>query len=281
MPEEKLIPKNSVWKLVSCLFNSFCWKLEALLIIHPCFADDSDISTTHSSQYYFKTIEVATNNFSSSNKLGEGGFGEVYKVRRSLFSFFFYIYTMKNNRPCLFYSMVYRVHYQLERKWLWSDCRKCQDKGQESSGTRLFLCQNFNIGIWLGFLDSVWKEEKRFSYMNLFPTKALTTSYSVWFSFKLEGFFLSFRLIGRTWNFVDFEKQSQLDWTRRYKIIGGIARGILYLHQDSQLIIIHRDLKASNILLDVNMIPKISDFGLSTIFGMEQTQGNTHRVAGT
>lgn len=79
----------------------------------------------------------------------------------------------------------------------------------------------------------------------------------------------------------DPEKQSLLDWNRRYKIIGGIARGILYLHQDSQLTIIHRDLKVSNILLDVNMNPKISDFGLSTIFGMEQTQGNTHRVAGT
>ncbi|CAH8361804.1 unnamed protein product [Eruca vesicaria subsp. sativa] len=89
------------------------------------------------------------------------------------------------------------------------------------------------------------------------------------------------KLIDHTWSFVDLEKQSQLDWTQRYKIIGGIARGILYLHQDSQLTIIHRDLKASNILLDVNMNPKISDFGLSTIFGMEQTQGNTHRVAGT
>ncbi|KAF2543419.1 hypothetical protein F2Q68_00029810 [Brassica cretica] len=79
----------------------------------------------------------------------------------------------------------------------------------------------------------------------------------------------------------DPKKQSQLNWTKRYKIIGGIARGILYLHQDSQLTIIHRDLKASNILLDANMNPKISDFGLSTIFGMEQTRGNTSRIAGT
>ncbi|KAF2579578.1 hypothetical protein F2Q68_00006372 [Brassica cretica] len=78
----------------------------------------------------------------------------------------------------------------------------------------------------------------------------------------------------------DPEKQ-RLDWTQRYKIIGGIARGILYLHQDSQLTIIHRDLKASNILLDADMVPTISDFGLSTIFGIEQTQGNTNRIAGT
>jgi len=79
----------------------------------------------------------------------------------------------------------------------------------------------------------------------------------------------------------DPEKQSQLDWTQRYKIIGGIARGILYLHQDSRLKIIHRDLKASNILLDADMNPKIADFGLATIFGVEQTQGNTNRIAGT
>ncbi|KAL0885112.1 hypothetical protein Bca101_009094 [Brassica carinata] len=79
----------------------------------------------------------------------------------------------------------------------------------------------------------------------------------------------------------DPSMQGQLDWKMRYNIIGGIARGVLYLHQDSWLTIIHRDLKASNILLSSNMNPKISDFGLATIFGMEQTRGNTNRIAGT
>ncbi len=72
-----------------------------------------------------------------------------------------------------------------------------------------------------------------------------------------------------------------MNWRRRYKIIGGIARGILYLHEDSQLRIIHRDLKAGNILLDVDLNPKISDFGTARLFMLDQTQGNTKKVMGT
>ncbi|KAM7490216.1 hypothetical protein LguiA_033137 [Lonicera macranthoides] len=79
----------------------------------------------------------------------------------------------------------------------------------------------------------------------------------------------------------DPEKQEQLLWSIRYKIIGGIARGMLYLHEDSRLRIIHRDLKASNILLDEKMNPKVSDFGMARTFGVDQTQGNTNRIVGT
>ena len=79
----------------------------------------------------------------------------------------------------------------------------------------------------------------------------------------------------------DSARKSMLQWSTRFKIIKGIARGIMYLHQDSRLTIIHRDLKASNILLDKEMSPKISDFGMARIFNGDQHQANTNRVVGT
>ncbi|KAL7213382.1 hypothetical protein ACSBR2_015992 [Camellia fascicularis] len=80
---------------------------------------------------------------------------------------------------------------------------------------------------------------------------------------------------------LDPRKRAQMNWSGSMNIINGIARGMLYLHEDSRLRIIHRDLKPSNVLLDSEMNPKISDFGMARIFGGSDDATNTARIVGT
>ena len=89
-------------------------------------------------------------------------------------------------------------------------------------------------------------------------------------------------IFGSFWQFdTDSDRKKLLDWKKRFNIIEGIAQGLIYLHKYSRLRVIHRDLKASNILLDDQMNPKISDFGMAIIFRVNESEVNTNRVVGT
>ncbi|XP_073004947.1 cysteine-rich receptor-like protein kinase 6 [Typha latifolia] len=174
------------------------------------------------------TLKAATNNFSVKNKLGEGGFGPVYKG------------TLQDNK-----EIAVKRLSRTSRQGL------AELKNEVVLVTKL---QHRNLARLLGFC--LEEEEKLLVYE-----------------------YLQHKSLDKI--LFDSTRRRQLDWRTRYKIIEGIGRGILYLHEDSQLKIVHRDLKTSNILLDKDMNPKISDFGLARLFDIDETHRNTSNLAGT
>ncbi|KAK7401328.1 hypothetical protein VNO78_12721 [Psophocarpus tetragonolobus] len=200
---------------------------EILQIFHCKYKgekEDMELSTI----FDFSTISNATNNFSPSNKLGEGGFGPVYKG------------VLKDGQEIAVKRLA-----------------KASEQGAEQFKNEVMLMatlQHRNLVKLLGC--SIHQKERLLIYEYM--------------SNRSLDYFI-----------FDSTLSKQLDLTKRLQIIDGIARGLLYLHQDSRLRIIHRDLKVSNILLDNDLNPKISDFGLARTFGGDQAEANTNRVMGT
>ncbi|KAB1201321.1 Cysteine-rich receptor-like protein kinase 10 [Morella rubra] len=195
---------------------------------HHSFRGRNDLKAPDFPYIDFVSIQVATNNFSDSNKLGQGGFGPVYKG------------ALSDGKEVA----VKRLSY-------------CSEQGSEEFTNEVLLImklQHKNLVRLMGFC--VDGEEKLLVY-EFMPNSSLDV-----FLF-------------------DKRRRAQLNWSTRLNIITGIARGTLYLHEDSRLRIIHRDLKASNVLLDNDMNPKISDFGMARIFAGSESAANTAKIVGT
>ncbi|CAN1239384.1 G-type lectin S-receptor-like serine/threonine-protein kinase At4g27290 [Linum grandiflorum] len=235
--------KTRLWIIAICVLVAGIAALGVFFIIHmrrkrleataasSMISQPGEESGEHELElalFDFSTITNATDFFSSTKKLGEGGFGPVYKG-------------------------VLKDGQEIAVKRLSKDSTQGVDEFKNEVMCIAKL-QHRNLVKLLGCC--IEKDEKVLIYEYM-PNKGL------------DAFIF------------DRKQRILLDWPMRFHIINGIARGLLYLHQDSRLRIIHRDLKASNVLLDYEMNPKISDFGMARIFGANETQGNTKRVVGT
>ncbi|KAF5945807.1 hypothetical protein HYC85_016035 [Camellia sinensis] len=176
----------------------------------------------------FSTIETATEYFSEKNKIGQGGYGPVYKGQ------------LVNGQ-------------EIAVKRLSSSSRQ----GLEEFKNEVLLISRLQHCNLVRLLGCCMQRNERILIYEYLPNNSL-------------DFFI-----------FDVTKQYLLDWKMRVRIIGGIAQGLLYLHKYSRLKIIHRDLKTSNILLDKDMNPKISDFGTARIFCDDENQASTKRIVGT
>ncbi|GJS82096.1 G-type lectin S-receptor-like serine/threonine-protein kinase [Tanacetum coccineum] len=178
--------------------------------------------------FSFTSLVAATNEFSLKNKLGQGGFGPVYKGKLS-------------------------DDTEIAIKRL----SRTSGQGLEEFKNELILIAKLQHTNLVRVLGCCIHEEEKMLIYEYMPNKSL-------------DFFL-----------FDDTRKALLDWPTRWNIIEGIAQGLLYLHKYSRMRVIHRDLKASNILLDESMNPKISDFGMARIFKDNETEAITKRVVGT
>ncbi|KAK4803631.1 hypothetical protein SAY86_003448 [Trapa natans] len=176
--------------------------------------------------FSYAELKAATNDFSPTNKLGEGGFGPVFKG-------------------------ILNDGTTIAVKQLSLTSRQGKSQFTTEIAT-ISAVQHRNLVKLYGCCIEAGKQLLVYEY--------------------LENKSLDQALFGK--------KSLKLDWPSRYGICLGIARGLAYLHEDSRLRIVHRDVKASNILLDSKLTPKISDFGLAKLFDDKKTHISTG-IAGT
>ncbi|KAL7149929.1 hypothetical protein ABFS83_05G074300 [Erythranthe nasuta] len=192
-------------------------------------ANDDEVSAVESLQHDFSIVRAATNNFSESNKLGQGGFGVVYKGK-------------------------FQNGQEIAVKRLSTSNRGQGDLEFKNEVLLIAKLQHRNLVRLLGFA---------------LEGKERLLVYELVQNASLDRFVF------------DPIKRFYFDWEKRYKVIVGIARGLHYLHEDSSFRIIHRDIKAENILLDAELNPKIADFGTARLFQQDQSGANTRRIVGT
>ncbi|XP_050935867.1 G-type lectin S-receptor-like serine/threonine-protein kinase At1g11330 isoform X3 [Cucumis melo] len=177
----------------------------------------------------FEKLATATNHFHFNNKLGQGGFGPVYKGK-----------------------LVDGQEIAVKR------LSKTSGQGLEEFTNEVMVISKLQHRNLVQLFGCCVDGEERMLVYEYMPNGSLDSMV------------------------FDSTKAKVLDWQKRFNVIEGIARGLLYLHRDSRLKIIHRDLKASNILLDRDLNPKISDFGTARIFyGGNEAQARTTKVVGT
>ncbi|XP_050213935.2 G-type lectin S-receptor-like serine/threonine-protein kinase At1g61370 [Mercurialis annua] len=233
--EKLIISPVTVAVIISMIYGLMKWRANQTIkknaeqpFMWRSPSDDNDKDPVELPLFDFNSILVATSNFDEQNKLGQGGYGPVYKGK------------LQDGKDVA----IKRLSTN-------------SGQGTEEFKNEVMLISKLQHRNLVRLIGCCVERQERILIYEFMSNKSLDKY------------------------LFDPAKKVELDWNKRFNVIIGVARGLLYLHRDSRLRVIHRDLKVSNILLDEKMNPKISDFGLARMFEGTQVLGSTHRVVGT
>ncbi|XP_009784604.1 cold-responsive protein kinase 1 [Nicotiana sylvestris] len=212
---------------MTCFPSLFCRKHRSSTR-QPSEFDDELSGVKNVTLFSYKELRIATDDFSPVNKIGEGGFGSVYKGR------------LRSGKMAAI-------------KVLSSESKQ----GVKEFLTEIKVISDVEHGNLVKLYGCCIEDDHRILIYNYLENNSLAQT-----------------LLGGGHSSIQFS------WRTRTKICIGVAKGLAYLHEQVKPHIIHRDIKASNILLDKDLTPKISDFGLAKLIPPNMTHVST-RVAGT